>query len=181
MRSTILVARDILGKFLVMRQPSGALLSCKISEVEAYDGFDDKASHASRGRTARNAPMFEAGGIWYVYFVYGMYEMLNIVTGPKEYPAAVLIRGVEGIDGPGKLTRKYAITRAYNGKPAVHASGLWMEDRGIDVPKSQIQKSPRIGVGYAGTEWAGKPYRFYLKNHVLKGTMWNDRRGRIVA
>jgi len=166
MRPAIEVAPEILGKFLVMRQARDTFTECMITEAEAYDGFDDKASHASCGRTARNAPMFEAGGIWYIYFVYGMYEMLNIVTGPKEYPAAVLIRGVVGADGPGKLTRMFGITRAYNGKPAVRASGLWIEDRGITVLKSRIQKSPRIGVSYAGPEWAGKPYRFSIIKEV---------------
>jgi len=88
------VAPELLGKFLC--KPLGNRVSkCfMITEVEAYDGFRDKASHASRGWTARNAPMFGEAGRWYVYFTYGMHWMLNIVTGPKDYPAAVLIRGI---------------------------------------------------------------------------------------
>lgn len=160
-RPTLLVARDLLGKFLVVSK-NGVKTSRMVTEVEAYDGFEDKASHASCGLTKRNAPMFEAGGIWYVYLVYGMYEMLNIVTGPKGYPAALLIRGMEGSAGPGKLAKQLGITRACNGLAATKKSGLWIEDRGVVIPESHIKKSPRIGVNYAGSLWAKKKYRFFI-------------------
>lgn len=160
-RPTLKVAQDLLGKVLV-RETSFGLIEHMITEVEAYDGFDDKASHASRGKTKRNTVMFERGGVWYVYFVYGMHEMLNIVVGKKEYPAAVLIRGVEGVSGPGRVTKTLGITRSLNGLPAARTSGLWIEDKGITIPRSRIKKSPRIGVDYAGTEWAGKRYRFSI-------------------
>ena len=92
-RPTLIVAKDLLGKYLI-RRLNGKIKRFMITEVEAYDGFKDKASHASRGKTVRNAPMFGEAGVWYVYFTYGMHYMLNIVTGKKDYPAAILIRGV---------------------------------------------------------------------------------------
>lgn len=160
-RDTLVVARELLGKYLVRRM-RGKEIAVMITEVEAYDGFEDKASHAHRGETARNKPMFGNAGAWYVYLVYGMYEMLNIVTGRKGYPAAVLIRGVEGISGPGRLTKFLKITRAQNNKRAIFESGLWIEDRGVVITDNRIKKTPRIGVDYAGV-WAKKRYRFVLK------------------
>lgn len=163
-RATVVVARDLLGKFLVHKKGRKVIM-CMITEVEAYDGHKDKASHAHRGETVRNKAMFGAAGVWYIYFVYGMYDMLNVVTGPHGYPAAVLIRGVEGIMGPGRLTKKLGITRRLNGNNAVRISGLWIEDRGVRVRTKDMQKTPRIGVKYAGPTWSKKPYRFILKKH----------------
>lgn len=160
-RDTLVVARELLGKYLV-RRIKGKEIAMMITEVEAYDGFEDKASHAHRGETARNKPMFGDAGVWYVYLVYGMYEMLNIVTGRKGYPAAILIRGVREISGPGRLTKSLQISRAQNNKRAVFEYGLWIEDRGIIIPDNKIKKTPRIGVPYAGV-WAKKRYRFVLK------------------
>ncbi len=111
--------------------------------------------------------MFWPSGYWYVYFVYGMHEMLNVVTGREGHPGAVLIRGIEGIEGPGRLTKHLSISRALNALPAAPPSGLWIEDRGIRIKKSQIQRTPRIGVSYAG-EWALKPWRFVLKGNRVK-------------
>jgi DNA-3-methyladenine glycosylase len=160
-RSSLSVAERLLGKFLV-KKSRGKERAYMITEVEAYDGFKDKASHAHRGRTMRNEVMFGQAGYWYVYFVYGMYNMLNIVIGKKDYPAAVLIRGVDGINGPGKLTKTLRIDRKFNKKKADKKTGLWIEDRGI-----KIKKTPRIGVGYAG-KYTKKPYRFVLvKNNHL--------------
>lgn len=157
---TLVVAENLLGKYLV--RDGQAFM---ITEVEAYDGFEDKASHASRGETPRNKVMFGGAGVWYVYFVYGMHHMLNIVTGPKGYPAAVLIRGVEGISGPARLTKALGIDRQMNEQKAQPESGLWIEDRGAIIPKNKIEKTPRIGVAYAGEEWASKPWRFVLKTN----------------
>ncbi|VAW14837.1 DNA-3-methyladenine glycosylase II [hydrothermal vent metagenome] len=156
------VAEDIIGKYLVctVRGRESAFM---ITEVEAYEGFDDKASHASKGRTKRTEVMFGSAGVFYVYLVYGMYEMLNIVTGPKDYPAAVLVRGVESIAGPGRLTKSLKITRALSGKKATRESGLWIEERGVKISKKDIKKTPRIGVDYAGPVWSRKQYRFVLK------------------
>jgi len=161
-RPALRVARDLLGKYLVRRLPGGGVQAAMITETEAYDGFRDKASHAHRGRTARNAPMFGAAGQWYVYFVYGMHWMLNAVTGPEGYPAAVLIRGVEGSPGPARLTKRLRIGRRLNGRPISRSSGLWIEDRGVRLRPADVGRGPRIGVAYAG-EWARKPFRFVLK------------------
>ena len=92
-----------------------------------------------------------------------MHEMLNLVTGPVDYPAAILIRGVEGINGPGRLTRRLDIDRQLNGAVASRASGLWLEDDGFAVPRGALRVSARIGVDYAGPVWAQKPWRFWLE------------------
>ena len=96
-RDTITVAKELLGKCLV-RRIGKKKLRVIITEVEVYDGFRDKASHASRGKTKRNELMFGDAGHWYVYFTYGMHWMLNIVTRKKDYPAAVLIRGIQSYE-----------------------------------------------------------------------------------
>jgi len=162
-RDTLKVARDLLGKFLV-RKIGRRVLSDVITEVEAYDGFDDRASHSHRGMTKRNEPMFGEAGIFYVYFTYGMHFMLNIVTGEKDYPAAVLIRGLQHVSGPARLTKKFRIDKKLNGLPVSKKSGLWVEDRGVVVSKKQIKQTPRIGVLYAGPVWAKKPYRFVFES-----------------
>ena len=159
-RPALTVARELLGKELVRKTEAG-MLSGMITEVEAYIGPQDKACHAYKGLTPRTQVMFGPPGRWYVYFVYGMYWMLNVVTGEEGYPAAVLIRGVGEFSGPGKLTRAFDIDRTFNGKIANKETGLWIEDRGIKVPSSKIERTPRIGVFYAN-EWAQKPYRFVL-------------------
>jgi DNA-3-methyladenine glycosylase len=155
---------------------NGKTRAYKIIETEAYVGPEDKASHAHRGKTKRNEVMFGPPGHWYVYFTYGMHHMLNIVTGPTGFPAAVLIRAVEPIqnhslirtnkriDGPGRLTKALGITRALNGAKSGHRmSTLWIEDRGEKVNPRRIKRTPRIGVGYAG-EWAAKPLRYILED-----------------
>ena len=158
--ATETVARELLGKYLVRRY-RGRELAYLITETEAYDGPHDLACHAARGRTGRTEVMFGPAGHWYVYLCYGIHWMLNIVTGPTEYPAAVLIRGVEGISGPGRVTRALHVTHTLNTKPATPTSHLWIEDRGIVIPNTHIEQTPRIGVAYAGT-WAHKPLRFVL-------------------
>ena len=162
-RPTLIVAEDLIGKFLV-RSVSGKTVALMITETEAYDGFDDKASHASRGQTPCNTPMFGKPGTIYVYFTYGMHWMLNIVCGKEAYPAAVLIRGVEGVVGPARLTKALHIDKRLNTLPLSKKSGLWIEDRGVNVSKKDILTTPRIGVHYAG-EWAHKPWRFVLKKY----------------
>lgn len=177
--STKIVARELLGKYLVRKQ-GRKVERYRIVETEAYVGPQDKASHAHRGRTKRNEVMFGPPGHWYVYFTYGMHHMLNIVTGPEGYPAAVLIRGIEqiygprrsiyrltrSIIGPGRLTKALGITLTLNRKKAAPASGLWIEDspsfaKATKGKGEKIITTPRVGVGCAG-EWATKPLRFVL-------------------
>ena len=164
-RPTLTVARELLGKHLV-RSHKGKQISALITEVEAYNGPDDLACHASRGRTKRTEVMFGPAGHFYLYFIYGMYWMLNVVTGPKNFPAAVLIRGVGDWNGPGKLTKALEITKDLNGKRIEKSSGLWIEDCGMTVSKDAVKRMPRIGVDYAGA-CAKKPYRFILDTKVL--------------
>jgi DNA-3-methyladenine glycosylase len=132
-----------------------------ITETEAYVGAHDLASHASKGRTKRNKAMFGQPGTFYMYFVYGLHWMLNVVTGPVGYPAAVLIRSVEGIVGPARLTKALEITGDLNGKAANRETGLWFSRRLSSKPL--IQRTRRIGIDYAGPVWSNKPYRFILK------------------
>jgi DNA-3-methyladenine glycosylase len=163
-RSTLTVARSLVGKYLVRENGKGTVAG-KIIEVEAYVGPADKACHASKGRTPRTEVLFGPPGISYVYLIYGMYHMLNVVTERTEFPAAVLIRAIEVdgelIDGPGKLCRELAIDRALNRLDMTHGRSLWFEDRGATVLRKQIGTFPRIGVDYAGV-WAKKPWRFRL-------------------
>lgn len=165
-RPTLVVARELVGKKLVLGS-FGLQREVYITEAEAYDGFEDRASHAFRGKTPRNSVMFGPPGRWYVYFVYGMHEMLNVVVGPAGYPAAVLIRagmlpGGTRIVGPARLTKFLGINREFNARPAHPESVLWIEDAGCRVDEMAILQTPRIGVDYAGEEWSKKPYRFVL-------------------
>jgi DNA-3-methyladenine glycosylase len=161
-RPAPVVARGLLGKYLVCGRP-GKDIALPVVETEAYDGFEDRASHASRGETRANAAMFGPGGRYYVYLCYGMHWMLNVVTGPPGYPAAVLIRGAGTVLGPGRLTRLLGIDRGLNGRACVPESGLWFENREGRVPDARVERTARIGVSYAGEEWAAKPLRFILK------------------
>jgi DNA-3-methyladenine glycosylase len=159
-RSSVKVAPDILG-YLLCRRVGNKTYKLRITETEAYEGLEDLASHASRGRTKRNEPMFGEGGTIYIYFIYGMYYMLNIVCGPKDHPSAVLIRGVEGMKGPGILTRELKIGKSLNGKKLGRSTGLWIEKTRLKSnEKIKIKRSPRVGVNYAGPIWSKKLYRF---------------------
>ena len=164
-RSTVIVARSLLGKYLVRKNGSG-LMAGQIVEVEAYVGPHDLACHASKGRTLRTDVLFGPPGISYVYLIYGMYHCLNVVTEKADYPAAVLIRAVEVegtlIDGPGRLCRAFSIDRSLNRIDMTARRHLWFEDRGTKISRAKIVTLPRIGVAYAGA-WADKRYRFRLK------------------
>lgn len=162
------LARWLLGKYLVRRLPDGRVDARMITEVEAYNGECDLACHARAGRTKRTEPLFAAGGIWYVYLCYGIHEMLNLVVGPEGWPAAVLIRGVEGAIGPGRVTKTLAIDRQLNAKSALsEESGLWLEDRAVKVPSRLVTATPRIGVDYAGPIWSKKHWRFHFDASML--------------
>jgi DNA-3-methyladenine glycosylase len=160
-KNTVALARWLLGKHLVRATPAGPVARL-ITETEAYHSARDRACHASRGRTPRTETLFAAGGVWYVYLCYGVHDLLNLVTGPRDFPAAVLIRGVEGCSGPGRVTRALGVDRRLNGAACAPASGLWIEDRGFRVPRGAITAGPRVGVDYAGPVWAKKPWRFRL-------------------
>lgn len=169
-RHTVEVARDLLGKVLVRVGPDGPVL-CRIVETEAYHGHEDRASHASRGRTPRTAPMFGPPGLAYVYQIYGMYFCLNAVTGPEGFPSAALIRAVEPLPGaafgprdgagPGKLCRLLGINRELNTTDLVAGEALWVGDDGYAVPPEAVLAGPRIGVDYAG-DWVETPWRFWV-------------------
>lgn len=160
-RGAVRHARGLLGKYLV-RATAAGITAHMITEVEAYDGEHDLACHARAGRTARTEVLYAASGVWYVYLCYGIHEMLNLVVGPEDWPSAVLIRGVEGIPGPGRVTKRLGIDRKLNRSLAGEASGLWIEDRGVKVPRNKIVATPRIGVDYAGPIWSAKPWRFVI-------------------
>ncbi len=163
------LAQTLLGSLIVRSVAPNDVRVARIVETEAYRGTDDKACHASKGRTERTAPMFGPPGHAYVYLIYGMYDMFNVVTWPEGEAAAVLIRGVEPVqgidgrtDGPGRLTRALDVTRHHN-----NASLQGPDIRicpGDKIPQNEIACSPRIGVDYAG-EWAKKDWRFYLRNN----------------
>lgn len=161
------MARALLGKVLVRTTASGREERV-IVETEAYVGAQDLACHASKGCTPRTQVMFGPGGVWYVYLCYGIHEMLNLVTGPAGFPAAILIRGVEGAIGPGRVTKQLSIARALNGEPAAPLSGLHLEDHGITAPTRKILCGPRVGVDYAGPIWAAKPWRFRVAPEDLR-------------
>jgi DNA-3-methyladenine glycosylase len=167
-RDALVVARDLLGRVLCRRLSGGEVLRARIVEVEAYDGPDDRASHAHRGRTPRNAPMFEAGGIAYVYQVYGVNHCVNVVTGERGHPAAVLIRACEppangaSASGPGRLCRAFGIDRELDGCTLL-GKELWLE-QGAALRDADVRRTPRIGVNYAGA-WARRLYRFVVRGH----------------
>lgn len=164
--NAVSLARWLLGKNLVRRQDDGRVVSRAITEVEAYNGEGDLACHARAGRTARTEVLYEAGGVWYVYLCYGIHEMLNLVVGPRDWPAAILIRGVAEIEGPGRVTKALGIGRQFNRAPADATSGLWIEE-GREIPLGEIEATPRIGIDFAGPVWAQKPWRFIWRPRAL--------------
>ena len=129
----------------------------KITEVEIYRGEDDLACHASRGRTNRTDIMYCKGGHLYIYLIYGMYWMLNIVSGKENEPQAILIRGIEGVSGPGRVTRHLRIDKSYNGEFLVDSKRIWLE-KSKEIP--HYITTPRIGIDYAGEPWKSKLWRF---------------------
>lgn len=162
-RPTVAVTQDLLGKYLVRRVDSFEY-TYQINEVEAYDGPLDLACHGRRPQTPRTAPLFGPPGHFYVYLVYGMHWLLNVVTGPEGYPSGVLIRGAGEIVGPARLTKALAVAGEFTGVLSHPDNGLWVEDRGIIVQPSEMRATPRIGIDYAGEEWAAKLWRFQYFN-----------------
>jgi len=156
-RDVLNVAPELPGKSLVRQFDNGSLYRYTILEVEAYRGKEDLACHASKGRTNRTEVMYHAGGKIYVYMIYGMYWMLNFVTGEQDTPQAVLIRAVEGFDGPGKLTRGLQIDKSFYGEDLATSSRIWLEH---ETETYDIVRTKRIGIDYAGEMWKNKPWRF---------------------
>ena len=154
-------AKRILGKLLCKAQADGSVIRARIIETECYCGENDTACHASKGMTERNRPLYEAGGISYVYLCYGIHALLNIITGEKGHPEGVLIRGVEGAVGPGRVTKALGITLSENRLPLTPESGLWLEDDGY-TPK-QILTAPRVGIDYAEEADRLRLWRFIAK------------------
>lgn len=181
-KNTAKVARELLGKLLVVPDEKGRRVSGMIIEVEAYLGEIDRAAHSFGGRrTARNEVMYGGGGRVYVFFVYGMYYQLNVVTGPTEHPHAILIRGIEPVDGievmrerrgkmkdtnltsgPGKLAIALGVTRELNGADLT-SDRIWLEEY-RSFTKKEIEIGKRIGIDYAGED-AEKPLRFWVKGN----------------
>ena len=182
-RSNVLtVARDLLGKLLVVPAADSRRVSGMIVEVEAYHGPEDRASHAYGGRrTRRTETMYGAGGVAYVYFVYGMYYQFNVVSNVADVPHAILVRAlepVEGIElmrerrhqhpdhnltnGPGKLCIALGIDRALDNADLL-GNRVWVEEYARISPR-RIARGPRIGIDYA-EEWITKPWRFWIRDN----------------
>lgn len=179
---TLAVARDLLGKLLVVPTEAGEPVAGIIVETEAYMGEIDRAAHSFGGRrTPRNEITYAVGGHIYVFFIYGMYYQLNFVTGPADHPHVVLIRGIEPVEGieimrerrgpmadknltsgPGKLCIAFGIDRSLNGEDLL-GEKVWLEDHRI-FSDDEIATGKRIGIDYA-QEYAEKPWRFWVKNN----------------
>jgi DNA-3-methyladenine glycosylase len=157
-RDVLQVAPDLIGKTIVVKTYLGETRYC-ITEVEAYRGTEDQASHARFGKTFRNAIMFDQGGVIYVYFIYGVYWMLNIVTGEKNEPQAVLIRGINGYSGPGKVTRQLGIDKSFYGLDLTLSETMWIEPEAF---KPQFRQLPRFGIQYASEPWKSIPWRYIM-------------------
>ncbi len=183
------VARALLGATLV-RQIDGARVSGTIVEIEAYSTPDDLASHGYAKRTGRNWVMWDAPGHAYVYLIYGMYWLLNIVCEPVDHPAAVLIRAIEPREGlpvmaanragqpprrwtsgPGRLARALAVDGGHNGADmTTTASGLWVE-RADPLPDERVRSGPRVGMGKRVLEpWLSMPWRWWVADNPYVST-----------
>ncbi len=160
-RDVLEVAPDLLGKIIVRRFDGLTIKKFTITEVEAYRGTDDLACHASKGKTKRTEVMFREGGLVYVYLIYGMYWMLNIVTGKKDEPCAVLIRGIENFSGPGRVGKILQLDKSFYAEDISKSERIWIED---STEKPGYITTPRIGIGYAGEPWVSKPWRFEIKS-----------------
>lgn len=156
-RDVLDVAPQLIGKYVCRRFEDGAVRSFQITEVEAYCGESDKACHASKGRTKRTEAFYCDGGTVYVYFIYGRYWLMNIVTGRAGDPQAVLIRGFADCSGPGRAGMALRLDRSFYGEDLVTSPRIWLEDRG-DSP--DYVTTPRIGIDYAGEPWISKLWRF---------------------
>ncbi|MBM2811797.1 MAG: 3-methyladenine glycosylase, partial [Chloroflexi bacterium] len=166
LRPTAEVARDLLGRYLVLQCDGAQRRIGLLVETEAYVGEQDQASHASHGRTKRTAPMYEEAGRVYIYLVYGMHWCLNVVTEDAGTPCAVLLRGAEPVEGladlangPGKLCRAFGLDGRWNREDLTQ--GRLVISHGEPFALENIGVSARVGVAYAGA-WANEPLRFFV-------------------
>lgn len=167
-RDVLEVAPELVGKILCRALPDGTVHRLVITETESYRGEEDGACHASKGRTARTDVLFQRGGLVYVYLIYGMHILLNIVTGEENEPQAVLIRACEGHSGPGKLTRALSVDRSFYGEDICRSERIWVED----APLHGVITAPRVGIDYAPPEWRDKPWRYILRPNARKEKNW---------
>ena len=149
----------LIGKILC-KKADDKIIKARITETECYFGEEDTACHASKGKTNRTKILYEQGGKAYVYLCYGIHYLLNIVTGAKNIPQAVLIRGIEGCNGPGKLTKHLNIDKSLNGENLITSDKLWVEDDGSVYDFTTLT---RVGINYATEEYRNKPWRFLAK------------------
>lgn len=148
----------LLGKKLVRHYDDGRIEQFMITEVEAYCGEEDLACHASKGRTKRTEIMYHDGGRVYVYLIYGMYWLLNFVCGERDDPQAVLIRGLKGVSGPGRVGKVLELDSSFYGEDIFSSNRIWIEE-GFNE-NITYQCTRRIGVDYAGEIWSNKLFRF---------------------
>lgn len=152
------MAPSLLGK-LLCRRINNEVIKYRITETECYFGEEDTACHAHRGKTERTKIMYHQGGVAYVYLCYGIHSLLNVVSGPEDFPEAVLIRGVEGYEGPGKLTKALKIDRSLNGEDLIVSENLWIEDDGY---KAEYKTDKRVGIDYATEEYKNILWRYIM-------------------
>lgn len=158
------LAPELLGMLLCRRTAQG-VLKYRIMETECYFGEEDTACHASKGKTDRTKVLYEKGGTAYVYLCYGIHSLFNVVSGKEGHPEAVLIRGVTGYNGPGKLTRAMEIDRDLNFEDIVVSDRLWLEDDGCR-PEYVVAK--RVGIDYATEEYRDILWRFIVNDGKYK-------------
>ena len=182
---TLAIARDLIGMHLV-HDDAGTVRVGRIVETEAYMGPKDLAAHSSKGRTARTEVMFGEAGHAYIYFIYGFWYCLNIVTAAAGVPHAVLLRALEPVSGiadktwgPGLLCRAMNIDRRLNGTDLL-GNVLWLERPPGRVKRPRITRTTRIGVDYAG-EWANRPWRFYDRDSPYVSTAPARNRPRLLV
>jgi DNA-3-methyladenine glycosylase len=159
-REVLKVAPELIGKTLVRQFNDNTIHRYTITETEAYRGGDDRACHANKGKTKRTEVMFREGGLVYVYLIYGMYWMLNFVTGKENDSSAVLIRGIDSISGPGKVGKELQLDKSFYGENLFTSERIWVEESGI---KPNYTTTERVGIDYAGEPWVSKQWRFIIK------------------
>ncbi|MGE5456671.1 MAG: DNA-3-methyladenine glycosylase [Ignavibacteriales bacterium] len=160
LNSALEVAPLLIGKLLVRKLPNGQIVKFRITETEIYYGEEDSACHARVGKTKRTWILYEEGGFSYVYLCYGIHYLLNVVTGNKDHPEAVLIRGIEGYNGPAKLTKKLEIDYKLNGIDLTKSKELWIEDDGY---QASYVRDKRVGIEYASEPYRSIKWRFIMK------------------